>query len=166
MKVPNWAGFSRIGPKEYIAVFCFTVVLALLMLILSAFLPQSIIQGHVVDSIDLVYQDLENNYLFDKSEASKMDVLTEITMLRTSLTTNDNYLGSVLTNPIYVYDDLEEWEGAAETLANLIFISARERENIDNLKDLFYERIKQMHTQKYPYNDFLFQDYGDYSTEE
>jgi GTP-binding protein HflX len=47
-----------------------------------------------------------------------------------------------------------------------IFISAREHENIDGLKDLFYERIKQLHTQKYPYNDFLFQDYGSYATEE
>ena len=40
-----------------------------------------------------------------------------------------------------------------------IFISARERENIDNLKELFYERIRQLHVQKYPYNDFLFDHY-------
>lgn len=40
-----------------------------------------------------------------------------------------------------------------------IFISARERLNIDNLKDLFYSRVKQLHVQKYPYNDFLFEHY-------
>ncbi|EJX06282.1 GTP-binding proten HflX [gut metagenome] len=40
-----------------------------------------------------------------------------------------------------------------------IFISAREKENIDNLKELFYTRIKQLHVQKYPYNDFLFEHY-------
>lgn len=40
-----------------------------------------------------------------------------------------------------------------------IFISARERLNIDNLKDLFYNRVKQLHVQKYPYNDFLFEHY-------
>lgn len=40
-----------------------------------------------------------------------------------------------------------------------IFISARERLNIDNLKDLFYSRVKQLHVQKYPYNDFLFEQY-------
>lgn len=40
-----------------------------------------------------------------------------------------------------------------------IFISARERLNIDNLKDLFYSRVKQLHVQKYPYNDFLFDHY-------
>lgn len=40
-----------------------------------------------------------------------------------------------------------------------IFISARKRLNIDNLKDLFYSRVKQLHVQKYPYNDFLFEHY-------
>ena len=40
-----------------------------------------------------------------------------------------------------------------------IFISARERQNIDELKKLFYTRIKQLHVQKYPYNDFLFEHY-------
>lgn len=40
-----------------------------------------------------------------------------------------------------------------------IFISARERLNINNLKDLFYSRVKQLHVQKYPYNDFLFEHY-------
>ena len=121
MKLPNWAGISKVGVKEYIAVFCLTVVLALMMLVAAAFLPQSIIQGHVVDSVDLVYQDLENNYLFDKSEGSKLDVFTDIMMLRMSLTTNDSYLGSVLTNPVYVYNDLAEWEGSAKTLADLSY---------------------------------------------
>lgn len=40
-----------------------------------------------------------------------------------------------------------------------IFISAREKMNIDELKKLFYTRIKQLHVQKYPYNDFLFDYY-------
>jgi len=41
-----------------------------------------------------------------------------------------------------------------------IFISARERSNIDDLRALLYKRVKQLHVQKYPYNDFL------YTTEE
>lgn len=121
MKIPNWMRFSRIGLKEYTAVFCITVVLALILLILSAFLPQSIIQQNVVESVDLVLYEVENNYIFDRSEASKMDVFTDIMMLRTSLTTNDRYLGSVLTNPVYTYSELEEWDGAGKTLANLAY---------------------------------------------
>ncbi|MBB3702738.1 GTPase HflX [Alloprevotella rava] len=42
---------------------------------------------------------------------------------------------------------------------NCIFISARERLNIDELRDLLYNRVRQLHVQKYPYNDFLFNQY-------
>ena len=40
-----------------------------------------------------------------------------------------------------------------------IFISARERNNIDELKTLMYNRGRELHVQKYPYNDFLYQTY-------
>lgn len=40
-----------------------------------------------------------------------------------------------------------------------IFISARQRLNIDELKDLLYRRVRELHVQKYPYNDFLYQQY-------
>ena len=40
-----------------------------------------------------------------------------------------------------------------------IFISARERDNIDELKTMMYNRVRELHVQKYPYNDFLYQTY-------
>ena len=40
-----------------------------------------------------------------------------------------------------------------------IFISARQRENIEALKDLLYRRVRELHVQKYPFNDFLFDTY-------
>ena len=43
--------------------------------------------------------------------------------------------------------------------SDCIFISARERKNIDELKELLYARVRQLHVQKYPYNDFLFDHY-------
>lgn len=42
---------------------------------------------------------------------------------------------------------------------NCIFISAKERSNIDELKALIYQRVKEIHVMRYPYNDFLFQEY-------
>ncbi len=39
---------------------------------------------------------------------------------------------------------------------NCIFISARERENIDHFRDVLYHKIRELHVQKYPYNDFLY----------
>lgn len=47
----------------------------------------------------------------------------------------------------------------AKLPGDCIFISARERQNIDELRDMLYARIRQLHVQKYPYNDFLFQHY-------
>ena len=40
-----------------------------------------------------------------------------------------------------------------------IFISAKEKDNIDALRQLLYHRVKAIHVQRYPYNDFLFLNY-------
>jgi len=40
-----------------------------------------------------------------------------------------------------------------------IFISAKEKDNVDVLKEMMYEKIKSIHIERYPYNDFLFQRY-------
>ena len=40
---------------------------------------------------------------------------------------------------------------------NCIFISARERINIDELRDLIDKKVRELHVQKYPYNDFLYE---------
>ncbi|MBR6121978.1 MAG: GTPase HflX [Prevotella sp.] len=37
-----------------------------------------------------------------------------------------------------------------------IFISARQKHNIDNLRTLLYNKVRELHVQKYPYNDFLY----------
>ena len=44
---------------------------------------------------------------------------------------------------------------------NCLFISARERINVEELKSVVYRRVKELHVQKYPYNDFLYQTYDE-----
>ena len=39
------------------------------------------------------------------------------------------------------------------------FISAKEKTNIPELKALMYKKVRELHVQKYPYNDFLYQNY-------
>lgn len=52
-------------------------------------------------------------------------------------------------------DELKEtW--MAKTNHKAIFISAKNRENIDEMKDILYEEIKKLHIQIYPYNNFLY----------
>ena len=47
----------------------------------------------------------------------------------------------------------------ARTGDECVFISAREGKNIDELKEKIYEKAKQVHMERFPYNDFLFQKY-------
>ena len=42
---------------------------------------------------------------------------------------------------------------------NCVFISAKDKVNIDQLKELLYEKAKEIHVERFPYNDFLFQKY-------
>ena len=44
---------------------------------------------------------------------------------------------------------------------NCIFISAREKINMDELKTIIYNKVRELHVQKYPYNDFLYQTYDE-----
>ena len=58
---------------------------------------------------------------------------------------------------------LEELESTwmSKMRDNCIFISAKNRTNIESLKDLLYERVKEIHTKRFPYNDFLFEYYDE-----
>ena len=40
---------------------------------------------------------------------------------------------------------------------NCLFISAREKQNIDELRDTLYKKVRELHVPKYPYNDFLYE---------
>ena len=37
-----------------------------------------------------------------------------------------------------------------------LFISAKNKENIDELRSTLYNKVRELHVQKYPYNDFLY----------
>jgi GTP-binding protein HflX len=44
----------------------------------------------------------------------------------------------------------------AQSNGQCVFIAARNQENIQELRDLLYEKVKEIHTKRYPYNDFLY----------
>ena len=39
---------------------------------------------------------------------------------------------------------------------NCLFISTKNKENIEEFRDILYKRVRELHVQKYPYNDFLY----------
>jgi GTP-binding protein HflX len=53
---------------------------------------------------------------------------------------------------------LEEWKNSWMAKNNLpaVFISATQKENIDELKEILYDEIKVIHSQRFPFNDYLY----------
>ena len=66
-----------------------------------------------------------------------------------------------LTKENLTLDDLKKtWmarTGENQHYLECLFISARQKENIDELRETLYKRVRELHVQKYPYNDFLYQ---------
>ena len=70
---------------------------------------------------------------------------------------DDDDLTPATKENIPLEDLMKTW--MARMGEDCIFISARERTNIDELKEILYNKVRELHVQKYPYNDFLYQHY-------
>lgn len=57
----------------------------------------------------------------------------------------------------------ETW--MARMAGNCVFISAKNLTNIEELKQLLYKKAHAIHTERFPYNDFLYQKYDDLTEE-
>ena len=65
-----------------------------------------------------------------------------------------------ITKENLTLDDLKKtWmarTGENQHYLECLFISAKQKENIDMLRETLYKRVRELHVQKYPYNDFLY----------
>ena len=65
-----------------------------------------------------------------------------------------------ITKENLTLDDLKQtWmarSGENQHYLECLFISAKQKENIDMLREILYKRVRELHVQKYPYNDFLY----------
>lgn len=57
-------------------------------------------------------------------------------------------------------DELEKTY-MARLSGNCLFISAKEKTNIDRFKLILYNKVKEVYSQKYPYSNFIFDKYDD-----
>ena len=57
-------------------------------------------------------------------------------------------------------DELEKTY-MARLSGNCLFISAKEKTNIDSFKLILYSKVKEVYSQKYPYSNFIFDKYDD-----
>ena len=67
----------------------------------------------------------------------------------------------LVTEKTSAYYSLEDWRktwmGGDKNTS--IFISALNKENLDAFKETTYEEVKEIHIQRFPYNDFLYYEY-------
>ncbi|RPD96551.1 GTPase HflX [Aureibaculum marinum] len=74
-------------------------------------------------------------------------------------TTIDN--DDLVTEKTKEHYTLEDWKKTwmSKLDKDCIFISALNKENIDDFKDKVFKAVKKIHIARFPYNDFLYQDY-------
>lgn len=67
------------------------------------------------------------------------------------------------TETFSVNDDLkiEPTEVEKGAILDTFFISAKTKENMEEFRQVMYKKIREMHVQKYPYNDFLYSNYNE-----
>ena len=53
----------------------------------------------------------------------------------------------------------------AKLQENCIFISAHNKTNLEEFKDLLYKKVKEIHVTRFPYNDFIYQKYDENAEE-
>jgi GTP-binding protein HflX len=91
---------------------------------------------------DIDSGDKPNIYVFNK-----IDAFSYVKKDEDDLTpkTRDNF-------------SLEEWENSwmAKNNVPAVFISAKQKENIDELKKMLYDEVKVIHSQRFPFNDYLY----------
>ena len=105
---------------------------------------------------------------FEEHKESVEKILSEINSLNkpTLLVFNkiDNYKAleidedDLITEKTKLHNTLDEWKQTwmGQLGNNVIFISAIEKSNIDELKKLLYSRVREIHVTRFPYNNFLY----------
>ncbi|WP_068597033.1 GTPase HflX [Vaginella massiliensis] len=73
-----------------------------------------------------------------------------------------------LTEKTFRNYSLDDWKRTwmAKTPHPTLFISATERDNLEELRKAVYEEVKKIHIQRFPYNNFLFHYYEEETEEE
>jgi len=69
----------------------------------------------------------------------------------------------LMTSKTKVHYSLNDWQKTwiSQLQDNCVFISATQKENIDLFKEKMYDSVKKIHITRFPYNDFLYQEFSE-----
>jgi GTP-binding protein HflX len=67
----------------------------------------------------------------------------------------------LVTEKTSIHYTLEDWKKTFMNKENekAIFISALKKDNLEDFKDMVYKQVRELHIKRFPYNDFLYQEY-------
>ena len=113
---------------------------------------------HVVDVSHENFEEQINSVNSILDEIHAIDKPTLMVFNKTDLFTYDLKEADDLTPRTWKNNSLEDWKKTwiSKMNNNCIFISAAQKDNWDTFKGNLYERIKEIHTKRYPYNTFLY----------
>ncbi len=119
----------------------------------------------LVHVVDISHPNFEEQYEIVCQTLKEIDPTEKKSIVIFNKTDNFEYTPkeeddlTAMRRENYSLDMLREiWNEKTE--GNCLFISARQKENIEEFKKVMYEMIRAIHVERYPYNDFLFQDYS------
>jgi len=98
-----------------------------------------------------------NSTLNDLGSLNKPTILVFNKTDLFSFTRKDEYDLTPVKRENLSLDDLRRTWMAHAGGQRTVFISAKKRDNFDELRKMLYEEVKKIHVQRYPYNDFLFE---------
>lgn len=125
---------------------------------------------HVVDishpNFEEQYEVVEQtiNELIPNNRPEEIVVFNKIDAFTYTPQAEDDLLPPTREN-ISLEELQRTWMAKLGESRKAVFISARNRTNIDELREIIYERVKAIHIRRYPYNDFLFQRYDNLEAE-
>jgi GTP-binding protein HflX len=110
--------------------------------------------------VDITHSAFEDQYNTVNETLREIEALNKPTILVFNKVDGYNDLGG-FDEGEFSRPTLEELEKTwmSKMQNNCIFISAVEKINIDTFKKLMYKEVRKLHIQRFPYNNFLYQDY-------
>lgn len=107
-------------------------------------------QEHI-DSVNLILDEI------DAADKPTLMIFNKIDQYEHETIDHDD----LITERTKAHFTLEDWKKTwmSKLDENCVFISALNKENIDDFKSKVFEAVKKIHVVRFPYNDFLYQEY-------
>lgn len=115
---------------------------------------------HIVDISHAGFEEqikVVNETLHELGSSDKTTILVFNKIDVFSYTRKDDDDLTPVKKANYSLSDLKKTWMASDKSFRTVFVSAKTKENVEELKKILYEEVKKVHIKRYPFNDFLFE---------